>query len=168
MRDTESETIIEIETPEIDAEAIMRRIRENLRSRREEAEARGLDVNSLVGGEGSGRFSPALYRSIRQVSVSASRMGVSLSVSDEGGVPILSSLARPFRALFHQLVVFYVNQLAMQQNHQNRQLVRVLKELMQELEREGHLEQLQKLEDEIEALRGEVARLTAQAATPEE
>lgn len=162
MGDTENKTTIEIETPGIDVEAIMEQIRENLRSRREEAEACGLDLDGLTEGEYRGRFDRDLHRSLRRLSLSASRVGVSVSVSDEGTVPIISSLGRRLRRAFHQLVVFYVNKSAAHQDHHNRQVVRVVTQLVQALERESHLEQLKTLEDDVEALRGEVKRLTAQ------
>jgi hypothetical protein len=165
MEDTESETIVEIPTPDIDAEAIMRQIRGSLRSRREEAEARGLDFETLAEGEVSRRFDDDLYGDMRQVSASASRMGVTLSVSGKGAVPILSSFSRPVRRAFHQLVIYYVNQLATQQNRHNRQVLRVLMELVRELERESHSERLSELQDDLEALRDEVARLTASVET---
>ena len=42
-----SEDIIEIRDPDIDAEAIMRQIRERIRARREEAEAQGIDIDHV-------------------------------------------------------------------------------------------------------------------------
>ncbi len=165
MGDTENETTIEIETPGVDVDAIMKQIRENLRSRREEAEACSVDLTGLAGGQYRGRFDPELHRSLRQLSLSASRVGVSVSVSDEGGVPIISSFSRRLRRALHQLVVFYVNKLATQQSHHNMQVARVLTELMQALEREPYVEQLKTLQDDMEALRSEVTRLTAQAET---
>jgi hypothetical protein len=168
MEDTDSEAIVEIQTPDIDAEAIMRQIRENLRSRRKEAEAGDFDLNRLAEGEYPRRFDDDLYRDIRQVSASASTMGVSLSVSGKGAVPILSALFRRVRRALHQLVIYYVNRLAAQQNRHNRQVLRVLMGLVRGLERESHSERLRELQDDVEALRNEVARLTALVETGDE
>lgn len=165
MGDTENETTIEIETPGVDADAIMKQIRENLRSRRKQAEACSFDLNGVAGGRCRGRFAPDLHRRLRQLSLSSSGVGVSVSVSDESSVPIISSLSRRLRRAFHQLVVFYVNRLAVQQDHHNRQVVRVLAELMQALEGEPYVEHLKTLQDDMEALRSEVTRLTAQVET---
>ena len=168
MEERQGEAILEIQTPEINAEAIMRQIRENLRSRRQEAEARGFEFDSLAAGEYPRRFDDDLYREIRQVSASVARLGVSPSISAKGAVPILSSLFRRVRIVLHQLVIYYVNQLAAQQNRHNRQVLRVLMELVRELERESHSEELRELRDEVEAIRNEVARLTALVETDDE
>jgi hypothetical protein len=159
MEERQGEAILEIQTPEINAEAIMRQIRENLRSRRQEAEARGFEFDSLAAGEYPRRFDDDLYREIRRVSP---------SISAKGAVPILSSLFRRVRIVLHQLVIYYVNQLAAQQNRHNRQVLRVLMELVRELERESHSEELRELRDEVEAIRNEVARLTALVETDDE
>jgi hypothetical protein len=161
MDDTKPQDIIEIRDPEIDVEAIMRQIREKIRERREEAEAQGIDIDSLAAGDHDRRFDDDLYREMRQVSASASQMGVILSPAEKDGIPILSVLSNRIRLAMHQLVVYYVNMLAAQQNHHNGQLVRLLMKLVRGLERESHPEQVAELQAEVEALRAEVARLAA-------
>ena len=168
MADTETQDIIEIRDPDIDADAIMRQIREKIRERREEAEAQGIDFDTLAEGDASRRFGDDLYREMRQVSASASQMGVILSPVEEGGIPVLSALSHRIRMAMHQLVVYYVNMLAAQQNHHNGQLVRLLMKLVRGLERESHPEQVAELHAEVESLRAEVARLSALVETERE
>lgn len=160
--------VIEIRDPDIDAEVIMRQIRERIRERREEAEAQGIDIDTLAEGDHDRRFGDDLYREMRQVSASASQMGVILSPAEKGGIPILSALSNRIRMAMHQLVVYYVNMLAAQQNHHNGQLVRLLMKLVRGLERESYPEQVVELQAEVEALRGEVARLSALVETERE
>lgn len=154
--------IIEIRDPEIDAEAIMLQIRGNLRARRLEAEAQGLDFEQLAKGEFAKRFGDGVYQDMRQVSASASQMGVQLSVVHaQRKIPIVSALIQRVRQALHQLVIYYVNQLAAQQNHHNRQIVGVLMRLVLGLEREPYPEVVETLQEQVAALHEDIARLTA-------
>ncbi len=161
------EQIIEIKDPEIDAEEIMRRIREHIRARRIQAQAQGIDFESLVNGTHPQRFGEDLYREMRQVNASASQMGVMVSlVKPQRQIPILSPLLQRIRQAAHQLVVYYVNQLAAQQNHHNRQIVNVLMHLALGLEREPYPQDVADLRKEVAALREELAQLKTSAGSP--
>ena len=161
------EQIIEIKDPEIDAEEIMHRIREHIRARRIQAQAQGVDFESLVKGIHPQRFDEALYREMRQVNASASQMGVMVSlVKPRRQIPVLSSLLQRIRQAAHQLVVYYVNQLASQQNHHNRQIVNVLMHLALGLERETYPQDVAALRKEVAALREELAQLKTASGSP--
>jgi hypothetical protein len=157
MSDDDVSEIIEICDPEIDAEAIMRQIRENIRKRRAQAEAQGLDYESFVEGlyasQVTARFDHSLYYDLRRMSVGYDKVGVGLSLT-ESGLPLIGPLVQRFRKALHHLVIYYTNMLAGQQARFNEYVVRALTGLVKELE-EGPGP------DDIAALRREVAELRA-------
>ncbi len=70
------EGVLEIRDPEIDAESITRQIRENIRRRRAQAEAQGLDyelfVERLDVARVTARFEHELYYDLRRMSFASS------------------------------------------------------------------------------------------------
>jgi len=166
--DVMPEDTIEIRDTEIDADAIMRQIREKIRERRAEAEAQGVDFEGWVEEAAARRFSDDLYRDMRRISASSAQMGVTLSLLGGRNIPVLSALIRRVRQALHELVVYYVNQLAAQQNHYNRQIVNMLMRFVVDLERESHAEQIAALQQEVQVLRDEMARLSTDAGTMRE
>jgi hypothetical protein len=157
MSEEELDAIIEIRDPEIDAEAIMRRIRENIRQRRTEAEAQGLDYEAFVEGlysaQVTARFEHSLYYDLRRMSVGYDNIGVGLSLT-ESRLPLVAPLVQRVRAALHHLVIYYTNKLAGQQARFNEYVVRALTGLVKALE-EGPTP------DDVGALRQEVAELRA-------
>jgi hypothetical protein len=157
MNSQDLNEIIENRDPEIDAEAIMRQIRENIRQRRAQAEAQGLDYEAFVEGlyasQVTARFNHSLYYDLRRMSVGYDKVGVGLSLT-ESRLPLIAPLVQRFRKALHHLVIYYVNILAGQQARFNEYVVRALTGLVKELE-EGPTP------TEVEALRQEVAQLRA-------
>ena len=158
MTDNDLEGIIEIRDPEIDAEAIMRQIRENIRQRRSAAEAHGLDYEAFAEGlyasPDTARFDRSLYYDLRWMSVGYYKIGVGLSLT-ESRIPLVAPLVQRIRAALHQVVIYYTNMLAGQQARFNEYVVRALTGLVKALEEDP-------TPGEIEALRQEVAELRAQ------
>ncbi len=160
----DTENIIEIRASGIDTEAIMRQIRENIRQRRAQAVAEGLDydafLNQLHDAQAAGRFDSSLYHDLRWLHTHYQEMGVRLSLTSSP-IPIIASLIQRVREAFHRLVIYYVNILAAQQRNFNSYLVQSLTTLVKELERGP-------LPDEIETLCREVAGLHARIERLEE
>ncbi len=158
MSSDDLEQIIEIRDSEIDAEAITRRIRENIRQRRSEAEAQGLDYEAFVEGlytsPDNTRFDRSLYYDLRWMSMGYHKIGVGLSLT-ESRTPLVAPLVQRIRAALHQLVIFYTNMLAGRQIRVNEYIVRTLRGLVEVLEKDP-------TPDQVEALRQEVAELRAQ------
>src|SRR2546425_333324 len=98
---------IEIRDPAIDSEAVMRSIRENIRQRRAQAEAQGLNYEAFVEGlyaaRATARFDHSLYYDLRRMSVAYDKIGVGLSLS-ETRIPLIGPLLQRVRAGLHQLV----------------------------------------------------------------
>jgi hypothetical protein len=154
---------IEIRDPAIDSEAVMRLIRENIRLRRAQAEAQGLNYEAFVEGlyaaNPAARFSHTLYYDLRRMSVSYDKIGVGLSLT-ETRLPLIGPLVQRVRAGLHQLVLYYVNMLAGQQVRYNEYSLRALSTLVKELE-------VGPTSSELDALRKEVAQLRAHISAME-
>jgi hypothetical protein len=164
MRDDDIEEIIEIRDPEIDAEAIMRRIRENIRQRRSEAEAQGLDYEAFAEGlytsRDDARFDRSVYHDLRRMSVGYYKMGVGLSLT-ASRFPLIGSLMQRVRGALHQVVIYYTNMLAGQQARFNEYVVRVLTGMVKELEQDPGREEVEALRREVTELRERLERLEA-------
>jgi hypothetical protein len=155
MSNNDVSEIVEIRDSEIDAEAIMRQIRANIRKRRAQAEAQGIDYAAFVEGmytsQGGRRFDADLYYELRRISISCDKLGVDLSLT-ESRFPLIASLVQRARTALHQLVIYYVNMLAKQQVRINEYMMRALTALVKNLEPGP-------TPTEIETLRQEVTRL---------
>jgi hypothetical protein len=158
MTDNDLEEIIEIRNPEIDAEAIVRQIRENIHQRRSEAEAQGLDhyafAQGLYTSPDTARFEHSLYYDLRWMSTSYYKIGVGLSLT-ESRIPLIAPLVQRVRSALHHLVIFYTNKLAGRQARFNEYVVRALTGLVRELEQGP-------TPDEVESLRQQITELHAQ------
>lgn len=150
------EDVIEIRDPDIDAESIMRRIRESIRKRRAAAEAQGLDYEAFVEGlysaGVSARFDHSLYYDLRRLGASYDKVGVGLSLT-QSRIPVIGGLVQRVRAALHHLVIYYVNMLAGQQVRFNETVVRVLTGLVKELETGPKPTEVEALQAEVVALR---------------
>jgi hypothetical protein len=113
---------------EVDIEAIMQDIRRQILSKK------GIGQEELpLGGK---RFSPAFYEQLYQASLMQSESGVTMHVR-KSAVPLLGSLIDKLRGQFHQLVLFYVDQVVSQQTAVNDHLLQAIVLLSQELEEEA-------------------------------
>ncbi len=168
MADDSLSDVIEIRDPEIDAEAIMRQIREGIRKRRAEAEARGLDYDALASGlplpGTSTRLDDHLRAELRRMLASHDRIRVGLSLTPSR-LPLVAPLVQRIRTALHHLVIYYVNMLAGQQARFNESVARVLVGLVRELEAAPTAIELEMLRQEVAALR---ERLEAEAGTAEQ
>jgi len=153
--------IIEIRDPEIDAQEIMRRIRERVRQRaaQKKAEPWLPDFGSEVAEVDSptGAFTPKMYYTLQQAREQANRIWVDLLLAETTTqrIPFLGGLWRRIRREAHNLVLFYVNILAANQAAFNNHVVRILSELV------GKQEQLLDDEDTLKRLREEIQALRA-------
>jgi len=156
--------IIEIRDPNIDAEAIMQKIRASIRMRKEQAEAQGVDYEAFVEGlytsDVTARFDHNLYYDLRRMSVGYDKVGVGLSVS-ERNVPVIGGLIKRFREGLHTLVIYYVNMLAGQQARFNELVVRSTTSMVKTLEDGTPNAELDALREEITNLKQRVAELEA-------
>lgn len=113
----------------VDIERIMQEIRQEILARR------------LPGQEeiplGGKRLPPEFYEHLYQAGLIQSQLGVKMHVT-RSNVPIIGRLLEWFRARLHELVIFYINQLAEQQAEINGQLLRALSILSQSLEEEAN------------------------------
>jgi hypothetical protein len=155
------EGIIEIRDEQIDTEAIMRRIRENIQKRRETAEAQGIDFDAFVKGlyrEEVGHFDAAVYYNLRRANTLYDRVTVKQYVSPRHA-PLIGPLIQRVRAALHDLVIYYVNMLGSKQVLFNESLVYLLNGLVQGLEKDA--EELTALRQEVQELRAQLAAVQA-------
>ena len=156
MANDDLSNAIEIRDPEIDAEAIMRQIRENIRRRRAEAEARGLDYEALAlglpdPGEAT-RLDRSLHIALRRLLAGSDKIRVGLSLT-QSRLPLLGPIVQRVRAALHQLVIYYVNMLAGQQARFNESAARLLAGMIEELEHDTTPSEVETLRQEVEALK---------------
>jgi hypothetical protein len=155
---TEAGASVESHSPEIDAEAIMRQIRENIRQQRTQAEARGPGyeafVEDICAPQATTRFDRSLYDALRRMSTGYDKPGVGLLLAGSS-IPLVAPLVQRVRAACHRLVIYYVNELASQQVRFNEYVIRAMATLVKDLEGDP-------IPGEVEALRREVAQLRAE------
>jgi hypothetical protein len=151
--------VIGIGDQETDVEEIMRRIREDLARRQE-----GEKEETVAPWPVTGRFSARFYSDLHQVNLSQDKLYVSPYLAEGRRVPLMSRLWRRVRWSLHQLALFYVNALAERQATVNGQLVRVLNQLVHELEKPSEETDIGQLRQEIRALQERVSRLEDKSA----
>jgi len=134
-----TDTPVNLEAPDLDAEAIMHEIRARIRARRAEAKARGLDFEAYADGlypvPPDAVFSRDLYEAVRYVGLGWDKVGVEMALT-ESRLPLIGGLVQRLRAALHQLVLFYTNRLASRQVRVNEQTARALTLLVRDLETE--------------------------------
>ncbi len=108
------------ETNEVNIEEIMQEIRQQILDRKLPGE-----VNLPMSG---GKLPPDFYEHLYQANLTQSQLGVKVHVV-ESSVPLIGGLIDRFRAAFHQLVIYYINQVAEQQAEINGHLLGALTEL---------------------------------------
>ncbi len=171
MANDNLEEIIEIRDSEIDAEAIMRQIRENIRRRRSDAEAQGLDYEAFVEGlyasPDATRFDRSLYYDLRWMSMGYYKIGVGLSLT-ESRTPLIAPLVQRVRSALHHLVIFYTNMLAGRQARFNEYVVRALTGVVKSLEQDPTPGEVESLRQEVAELRAQLEQLQARQGSGDE
>lgn len=104
-------------TDEVDIEAIMQDIRRQILERK-------LPGAAQVPLSGH-KLPPAFYEHLYEASLIQSQLGVKIDVT-KSAVPLIGGLIDRVRAQFHQLVIFYINQVATQQAQVNNHLLAAL------------------------------------------
>jgi len=129
----------ELEAPDLDVEVIMQEIRARVRARRAEATARGLDWQAYADGlyplPPDVVLSRDLHEAVRYAGLDYDKIPVEMALVDER-LPVVGRLVRRVRAALHELVLFYVNRLAVRQVRFNEQTARALALLVRDLEAE--------------------------------
>ena len=163
---TEGKPVIEIRDPASNVEEIMNRIRERIRRRRAQANAQGLEYDSLVDARAPAvvvdQSDADLDYDLRQLQANADAILVSLAMRDRR-IPLLNSLFYRLEMLLHRLALKYVNQMAGRQVVFNTAAANVISVMAQRLEQSET--RAQKLEQEVRALRERVDAL-ARARDP--
>lgn len=135
MTDNHNNTLPEEPVEEIDVEEIMQQIRARIL-----AEQANLPQyrETLVDIDGK-RFSPEFYEHLYRANLAHNDVGVDLHVT-RVSIPLLGPLIETLRRKVHQLVLFYVNQVTMQQREVNAHLLQALSLLAKELDAGGGAE----------------------------
>lgn len=114
---------------EVDVEEIMKGIRARILAQQSDLPA---FVETLVDVSGK-RFSPEFYEHLYQANLAHNQVGVNILVTPVR-LPIVGPLIEGFRRKLHQLVLFYVNQVAAQQREVNTHLLQALSLMARELD----------------------------------
>lgn len=129
----------ELEAPDIDTEAIMQEIRARIRARRAEAKARGLDWEAYADGlyplPSDAILSRELHEAVRYAGLNYDKVAVEPGLTEKH-LPLVGGLVQRARLALHELVLFYVNQMAARQMRFNEQTARALTTLVRDLEAE--------------------------------
>ncbi|MHB0877288.1 MAG: hypothetical protein ACYC5O_14725 [Anaerolineae bacterium] len=148
--------LIEIRDPEIDVDAIMRRVREGVeRKRREgllpEKQFPRFGV-ALMPAEPAGEHDVELYYHLQRSNDTCTDIGVDLSLADSPftTMPVVGRVWSMLRRQVHGLIVYYLGLLSRKQVRVNTHLVSTMNRLVA---------QSQSQAEEIAALRQQVAQL---------
>ena len=120
MNDSEQES-----ADNVNIEAVMQEIRQQVLERKLPSQ-----VNIPIEGK---HMPPEFYEHLYGASLVQSQLGVKAHVT-KSTVPIIAGIIDRLRGMFHQLVIFYINQLAEQQAEVNGQILQALTALSQYLE----------------------------------
>jgi len=117
--------------PEVNIEAIMQQIRQQIIAKRAAVGPGAAGSGDLV--VTGKRFSPEFYEHLYQARLALDDYQVPVFVS-KSGVPIIGALLVWLRTKFHELVTYYVNQSAARQVSAINHLLQALSVMGQELE----------------------------------
>jgi hypothetical protein len=109
---------------QIDVEQIMQEIRAEILAQR------GLGEIVPTGGK---RLPPEFYEHLYQAAMGHDQLLIKMNVTPVK-IPIIGPLLERLRQVVHQLVLFYVNQLAIEQTQVNHHLLQALRIVSEELE----------------------------------
>ncbi|MBK7177786.1 MAG: hypothetical protein IPH82_11475 [Chloroflexi bacterium] len=116
---------------QVDIEAIMQEIRLKILT---DQTVRLPDGEPLVA-VGGKQLPPAFYEHLYHAGLAYNRVGVKMNVT-KVNTPVIGPMAEWLRRKLHELVLYYVNQVAAQQVEVNYHLLRAVSILSQELEKE--------------------------------
>lgn len=125
MAENEKETQAE----DVDIEAIMQQIRVQILARKE-ATTSGSASPLKISGK---RFPPEFYEHLYQAGLAYDEVQVDMYVS-KSSLPILGPAVEWLRSKLHELVLYYVNQLAAKQITFNTHMLRAVSVMAEELE----------------------------------
>ncbi|MDA8217161.1 MAG: hypothetical protein M0Z94_06025 [Dehalococcoidales bacterium] len=153
--------VIEIKDPEVDVAAIMQQIRQGLAARQDMYEAdvffpsfKGGDSPTATGEQLGTEFSYELEEALR----SHDRAWVSLQVAPTR-IPLIGGPLSHLKYMLHNLIVFYVNQLAAKQVSFNAHSVNAVRALSQMVGARASAAEVEELRREVRELREAVVRL---------
>lgn len=129
MTDTNAPAAKEMAAAEVDIEEIMQEIRQQILAKKESLRAAGTTPIPVAGE----RLPPAFYEHLYQASLIYDEIEVRLYVT-KTKVPLIGPLLDKVRYKIHELVLFYVNQLAAEQMAFNEQILHAVSLLAQEME----------------------------------
>lgn len=112
----------------VNIETIMQDIRLQVLERKLPAQA-----NKPIKGE---RLPPEFYEHLHQAILAQNEIGVKIQLV-QSDMPIIGGLLNRFRAMFHQLVIFYIQRMTEQQAEINRHLLGAIMAISQYLEEQG-------------------------------
>lgn len=118
--------------PEVDIEEIMREIRRQIL----EKKAATAPAGALSMPTGGKRLPPEFYEHLYQAGLAYDQIGARMLVTPMR-IPIIGRILVWVRTKLHELVLYYVNQLAAEQIKVNTHLLQALSSLSQALENEA-------------------------------
>lgn len=141
-------SIVQIDDPDIDTSEIYARIRDGLRQREPIPEP---EIPAFERPQApqvhSGLFSDGLVKRLQYLNDTFDKIWVELSLIEEQ-FPVIGTWVNRFKQDLHRLVIYYVNDLAQKQQATNADVVRVLDQIVYELD-EADLPSLRRDLDEI-------------------
>lgn len=117
---------------DINIETIMQEIRQKIVTQHASLQKNREPIVTIDGE----RLPPEFYEHLYNASLLYDRIDVKMHVT-KVNIPLIGPLLETIRAKIHQLVLFYVNQVAMEQIKVNTHLLKALDILAQELEKEN-------------------------------
>ncbi len=118
--------VIEVRTPDIDAEAIMRQIRTAIQERRVASGLETAEFDVLAKGVLVQPTLADLRRDLERLAETMRHGDIEMFLSDVRPSPVRGLIQR-FRAIVHKAILFYVNRLAARQAMTDRQVLSTLR-----------------------------------------
>ena len=112
----------------VDVDAVMRQIREYIVAHKQQTNPAAAVLPHF-----DGQLNPAIYEHLYHAAMVHDQLGISLNVVPSQ-VPIIGWLITAFRRKFHELTVYYLNQLAQKQITFNTHILGAVNGLVHELE----------------------------------
>jgi len=112
----------------IDVDVVMQQIREYLLARKSQSSSDGAAVPHF-----NGRFNPMVYEQLYRANLVYDQLYITRNVIPSR-VPIVGPMLSLLRRKLHELILYYVNQLAQKQITFNLHLLNAVNALVQELE----------------------------------
>jgi hypothetical protein len=112
----------------VNIETIMQEIRQQVLERKLPSQA-----SIPIKGE---RLPPEYYEHLYKAILAQNQLSIKMQIK-KSDIPLFGGLIDRFRAMFHQLVIYYVQQLTEQQSEINRHLLGTISSISQYLEEQG-------------------------------